>query len=344
MSWFHLQGKDLIATKDWTKEEIEIALKVAEELKGMHYAGIPQHPLKDKTFLMLFFNTSTRTRLSFETAMTQLGGHAQYVDASTLRLSLEDRPGAGERLIDTAKVMARYVDGIGIRLLEDKVSRYGEDTEIMYKFAEYAEVPVINMASNIWHPCQGMTDLFTLWEKLGRDLKGIKYTIMWAYSPWARSLGSVQEEMVIAARFGMHVTVAHPPGYELDPEAVELAKKYAEESGGKFEVTNELDDALKGAVVVFPRGWMSLRRYEIGKEAEIKNAEKFKDWKYTKKRQKELCKPGYLMHVMPIDRGNEADPELCDDPELSWMYDQAENRLHVQKAILALTMGGGVRV
>ena len=340
MSWFQLAGKDLVSTKDWSKEELDIALRVSAQLKAMYYSGLPAHTLQDKTFLMLFFNTSTRTRLSFETAMTQLGGHAQFVDASTLRLSLEDKPGAGESIKDTAKVMARYAHGIGIRLLEDKVSRYGEDTEIMYRFAEHAEIPVINMASNIWHPCQGITDLFTLQEKLGPDLKGVKYTIMWAYSPWARSLGSVQEEMIIAARYGMEVVVAHPKGYELDPEALNLAKRYAEESGGKFEVTNELDDALKGAVVVFPRGWMSLRRYEIGKEAEIKNAEKFKDWKYTRKRQKELAKPGYLMHVMPVDRGNEADPELCDDPELSWIYDQAENRLHTQKAILTLTMGG----
>ncbi len=340
MSWFDLYGKDLISTKDWTKEEIEIALKVSEELKGMYYAGLPHPSLKDKTFLMLFFNTSTRTRLSFETAMTQLGGHAQFIAATDLRMSLEDKPGAGETIKDTAKVMARYAHGIGIRLLEDKVSRYGEDTEIMYKFAEHAEIPVINMASNIWHPCQAITDLFTLREKLGPDLKGIKYTIMWAYSPWARSLGSVQDEMIIAARFGLHVTVAHPKGYELDAEALKLAQRYAQESGGSFEVTHELDDALKGAVVVFPRGWMSLRRYEIGKEAEIKNAEKFKDWKYTRERQKKLCKPGYLMHVMPIDRGHEADNDICDDPQLSWMYDQAENRLHTQKAILALTMGG----
>lgn len=341
MSWFQLAGKDLISTKDWTKEELEIVLKVTDQLKSMYYAGLPHHALPDKTFLMLFFNTSTRTRLSFESAMTQLGGHAQYIAAATdLRLSLAEKPGAGETIKDTAKVMARYANGIGIRLLEDKVSRYGKGTEIMYKFADHAEIPVINMASDVWHPCQALTDLYTMREKLGPDLNGVKYTIMWAYSPWVRSWGSVQEDFLIAARFGMDVVVAHPPGYDLDPEVIQLTREYAAEGGGKFEVTNELDDALSGATIVFPRGWMSPRRYEIGKDAEIKMAEKFTDWKYTRMRQKKLAKPGYLMHVMPVDRGNEADPELCDDPELSWMYDQAENRLHVQKAILALTMSG----
>ncbi len=343
MSWFELAGKDLISIKDWTDEELRVVLQVTDHLKALHYEGVPHYPLKDKTFLMLFFNTSTRTRLSFETAMTQLGGHAQYIDASTLRLSLEDRPGAGETIKDTAKVMARYADGIGIRLLEDKVSRYGEGTEIMYRFAQYAEVPVINMASDVYHPCQALTDIYTLKEKLG-ELRGVKYVIMWAYSPWVRSWGSIQSELLIAARFGMEVVLAHPKEYELDREIIELTEKYAEESGGKFEVTRDLDDALKGAVVVFPRNWMSPRRYEIGKEEEIKLAQKYIDWKYTVKRQRELCKPGYLMHVMPVDRGNEADPELCDDPDLSFIYDQAENRLHVQKAIMALTMGGRLKV
>jgi ornithine carbamoyltransferase len=339
MSWFELKGKDLVSIKDWTKEELDIVLRVTDELKGLYYSGEPTLLLQHKTFLMLFFNTSTRTRQSFETAMTQLGGHAQFIEASTMRVSLEERPGAGETIKDTARVMDRYGDGIGIRLLEDKVSRYGEGTEILYEFAKHMKSPIVNMASDVYHPCQALADLYTMREKLG-ELKGARYTIAWAYSPWVRSWGSVQSSMMIAARYGMEVVLAHPPGYELDPQVIELAERYAEESGGSFEITNDLDEGLKGATVVFPRGWMSPRRYEIGKEAELELAAKYKDWRYTAERQKRLGKPGYLLHCMPVDRGNEVDPQICDDPELSFIYDQAENRLHVQKAILALTMGG----
>jgi len=339
MSWFHLAGKDLISIKDWTDEELEIVLKVTDHLKSLYYQGVPHPTLQYKTFLMLFFNTSTRTRQSFETAMTQLGGHAQFIAAETMRLSLEDKPGAGETIKDTAKVMARFSDGIGIRLLEDKISRYGEGTEIMYKIAEHAEVPVINMASDIYHPCQALTDIYTMREKLG-DVRGKKYVITWAYSPWVRSLCSIQSDLLIAARFGMDVVLAHPPEYELDKNVLDLTERYASKSGGSFTIVHDMDEALEGATVVFPRNWMTLKRYESGKEKEREIAAKYKDWRYTVRRQKELCSPGYLLHVMPVDQGNEADPEICDDPELSWIYDQAENRLHVQKAILTLTMGG----
>jgi len=339
MSWFELYGKDLISTKDWTKEELDIVLKVAGELKSRYYAHEPTPLLQYKTFMMLFFNTSTRTRQSFETAMTQLGGHAQFLTPETMRISLEEKPGAGESLKDTAKVIERYGDGLGVRLLEDKVEYYGQGTAYMYKMAEYIKIPVINMASDVYHPCQAITDIYTMQEKLGSIL-GKKLVVTWAYSPWVRSWGSVQECLILAARYGMRVTLAHPKGYDLDENILQLAEKYAKESGGAFEIVHDMDQALEEADVVFPRNWMSPKRYEIGKEKEITLAQKFKDWKYTKRRQQELAKRGYLLHCMPIDRGNEVDDELCDDPELSMIYDQAENRLHTQKAILALTMGG----
>jgi len=338
MSWHDLKGRDLISEVDWSKEEYDIAIKLTDHLKSMYYSGQPHPYLQYKTFAMMFFAGSTRTRMSFETAMTQLGGHAQFISPKTLRLSLEDKPGAGETIKDTAKAMSRFCDGIGIRLLDDAINYYGHGDAVIRKFAEFADVPVINMASDINHPCQSLTDIYTIMEKIG-DPKGKKIVITWAYSPWIRGRCSVQGTALIAAMYGMEVVIAHPPEYGLDPNVMEQCRKLASASGGSFEITNDMDKALDGATIVFPRNWYTGRRYEIGKDEELKIAQKYTDWRYTVERQKKLGNPGYLLHCMPVDRGNEVDPEVCDN-DLSWIYDQAENRLHTQKAILTLTMGG----
>ncbi|HDN19672.1 MAG TPA: ornithine carbamoyltransferase, partial [Candidatus Acetothermia bacterium] len=171
------------------------------------------------------------------------------------------------------------------------------------------------------------------------DPKGKKIVITWAYSPWIRGRCSVQGTALIAAMYGMEVVIAHPPEYDLDPKVMDQCRKLASASGGSFEITNDMDKALDGATIVFPRNWYTGRRYEIGKDEELKIAQKYRDWRYTAERQKRLTNPGYLLHCMPVDRGNEVDPEVCDN-DLSWIYDQAENRLHTQKAILTLTLGG----
>lgn len=338
MSWFDLAGRDLIAETDWTKEEYDIAIKVTDQLKGLYYSRKPHPYLEYKTFAMMFFAGSTRTRMSFETAMTQLGGHAQFINPQTMRLSLEDKPGAGETVKDTAEAMARYCDGIGIRLLDDAIQYYGHGDLVMKKFAEHAEVPVINMASDKNHPCQSLTDIYTMYEKLG-EVRKRKIVIMWAYSPWIRGWCSVQGTALISAMYGMDVVIAHPKEYGLDPKVMAECRELVSESGGSFEVSNNLDKALDGATVVFPRNWFTKDRYTIGKEKEAEIAKRYTDWKYTVERQKKLCNPGHLLQCMPVDRGNEADPEVCDN-SLSWILDQAENRLHTQKAILVLTMGG----
>ncbi len=338
MSWFDLKGRDLIAETDWSKEEYDIAMKVTEQMKGLYYSG-EEHPyLKYKTFAMLFFAGSTRTRMSFEAGMTQLGGNAQFISSNTLRLSIDDKPGAGETVKDTAKAMARFCDGIGIRLLDDQIDYYGHGDLVIRKFAEFAEVPVINMASDINHPCQSLTDIYTMHEKLGH-VKGKKIVVTWAYSPWIRGRCSMQGTALISAMYGMDVVVANPPEFDLDPKVMQECKDLASKSGGSFEVVHDMDKALDGATVVFPRNWFTGKRYEIGKEEELKIAERHKDWCYTAERQKKLCDPGYLLQCMPIDRGYEAETEVCDN-ELSWIYDQAENRLHTQKAIMTLTMRG----
>lgn len=338
MSWFDLRGRDLISEVDWTKEEYDIAIKLTDLLKSMYYSGQPHPYLQYKTFAMMFFAGSTRTRMSFETAMTQLGGHSQFISPKTLRLSLEDKPGAGETIQDTAKAMSRFCDGIGIRLLDDAIDYYGHGDAVIRKFAEHADVPVINMASDINHPCQSLTDIYTIMEKIGEP-RGKKIVITWVYSPWIRGRCSVQGTALIAAMYGMEVVVAHPPEYDLDPKVMDQCRKLASQSGGSFEIVNDMDKALAGATIVFPRNWFTGRRYEIGKEEELKIAQKYQDWRYTVERQRKLGNPGYLLHCMPVDRGNEVDPEVCDN-ELSWIYDQAENRLHTQKAILTLTLGG----
>ncbi|UCF09997.1 MAG: ornithine carbamoyltransferase [Candidatus Bipolaricaulota bacterium] len=338
MSWFDLAGRDLISEVDWSREEYDIAMKVTDQLKGAYYSRKRHHTLEDKTFAMLFFAGSTRTRMSFETGMTQLGGHAQFLNPSTMRMSLEDKPGAGETVKDTAKAMARFCDGIGIRLLDDSIDHYGFGDEVMRKFAECAEVPVINMASDINHPCQSLTDIYTMHEKLEGRVKGKKIVVMWAYTPWIRGLCSVQGTALISSMYGMDVVVAHPPEYDMDPTVVEQCRELAAASDGQFTVENDLDKALEGAAVVFPRNWFTMDRYQIGKEKEHEIALKYRDWCYTAEKQA-LADPGHLLQCMPVDRGHEAMPDVCDNP-LSWIYDQAENRLHTQKAILTLTMGG----
>jgi len=340
MSWFDLKGRSLISELDWTREEYDIAMKLTDQMKGLYYSRSPHPYLEYKTFAMLFFAGSTRTRMSFETAMTQLGGHSQFINPKTMRLSLEDKPGAGETVKDTAKAMSRFCDGIGIRLLDDEIKYYGHGDEVMRKFVEHGDVPIINMASDINHPCQSLTDIYTMHEKLG-GVKGKKIVITWAYSPWVRGRCSVQGTALISAMYGMDVVVANPPGFDLDPKVTQTCKDLASKCGGTFEIVHDMDKALDGATVVFPRNWFTGNRYDIGKEEELKLAQKYMDWCYTAERQKKLCDPGYLLQCMPVDRGYEADPEVCDN-DLSWIYDQAENRLHTQKAILTLTMGGRV--
>ena len=341
VSWYNLKGKHLIATKDWSDEDLRFLFDLAADLKRRYYAGEIVHPLPDREFYMLFFNDSTRTRHSFETAMTQLGGHAEYVNPENMRLTLDRVPtGKGESIRDTMEVLNRFGQGVGIRLLSSKVSSYGEATRLIEEFASWARIPVINMMSDIWHPCQALTDLFTLKEKLGPDLRGKKLVVTWAYSPHCRDWASSQETAALAVRMGMDVTVAQPPGYGLSSEAVELTRHYCAAGGGDFQMVDDMDEALRGADVVYPRNWISLDYHRHGKDAELELCAKFKHWSYNRGKRDKLTNRALLMHCMPIDRENEATSDLIDDPEVSILYDEAENRLHVQKAILAATMGG----
>ncbi|MEM2237389.1 MAG: hypothetical protein QXR26_03430 [Candidatus Caldarchaeum sp.] len=337
MTLAELYGRDLISSQDWSVEEIEATMELARSLKIGKAVGDVPELFKNRTMFMLFYNTSTRTRASFEAAATMLGGHAQFIDFATTR-------GAeGESVKDMAKMYERLGHVLGVRILESAVDYvYGRGNAVVREYAEHARIPVINMADDMYHPSQAITDLYTLREKLGKVEKK-KYVLMWAYSDKVRSWGSIQDELLIATRFGMDVVLAYPPGFDIDQKIVEQARRNAGESGGFLEISHDYKTALQGADAVFPRSWAShecvmtgLNRF--GREKEIELHNRYKDWRLTKTLTDLMSKHGVVTHVLPVFRGQEADDDVMDGPR-SVIYDQAENLLYVRAAILALVAG-----
>ena len=247
---------------------------------------------------------------------------------------------AGETVEDAAKVMSRYACGLGIRILEAKIPYYGAGEELVREYAKYTTIPVVSMAHDKYHPCQGLADVMGLRKHLGKDLKGKKLLQVWGKGALARSHCSVQESVLINSRLGMDVTIAYPEGYDLDPQVIEWTKKNCEANGQKFEITHDPVAGYEGADVVYSRNWMSPEAYrdgELHKEEEIEKAMKHVEWTCDAEKMKK-SNNALFIHPMPIDRGSEVSDEVASGPR-SIIYDVAENRLHVQKAIMALTMG-----
>jgi ornithine carbamoyltransferase len=337
MSRADLVGRDLITTQEWSVEEIKATLEFARKLKSTYRRGRIAPVLRNKTFFMLFYAPSTRTRAAFEAGMTYLGGHAQYIDVSTTRL------GAGEAVKDVAKMYEKYGHGLGIRILDSAIDYvYGKGLSVVREYAKHSEIPVINMACCTYHPTQGLADLMTVQETLG-EVRGKKYVIMWGYSKSFRGRCSIQEEALIMSRFGMNVVLAHPPGFEIDPQIVSTAKSNAEAAGSRFEISNDLDSAITDAQVVFPRNWASSELLRVGtskfgKERESELHEKYRTWILTGNLLAKMDRGAVVTHVLPVLRGEEATDEVLDGPH-SVIYPQAENGMYVKMAVLALTMG-----
>jgi N-acetylornithine carbamoyltransferase len=218
-----LKVKDIITSQDLTPEELHKILNLAKILKQKRFDNNWRDSLLNKTFLMVFYNPSLRTHLSFSVAMTELGGNAIYLDPSNTRIKIRDSI-VGESIEDAAKVMSRYVAGIGIRIAEDQVKQYGEGHQILLEYAKWSDVPVINMATDKFHPCQGLADIMGWMEWFGKDeshlnfevLKGKNFLLTWGTGKLARGWCSVQESLLVASRFGLNVTIARPSGYDLD--------------------------------------------------------------------------------------------------------------------------------
>ncbi|MBC7233168.1 MAG: ornithine carbamoyltransferase [Chloroflexi bacterium] len=343
-----LYGKDLLTTQEWSKAELEIVLDLAAKMKRDRFSEKYANILKNKTFLMFFYNPSVRTRQSFECAATELGGHAQFLEPKAMRLKTATT--AGETVEDAAKVMSRYAAGLGIRILEDQIGAYGEGDNLLREYAYWCDIPVISMAHDKYHPCQGLADIMGWSEWFGKGpgkgvdpevLRGKKLLVIWGHGALARSWSSVQEALLIGSRFGMDVTLAYPEGYDLDPMVISQAKQNCVENGRTFVITHDMQEGYQGAHVVYSRHWMSPQAYQNGeflKKQEIEKALQYPQWICDAEKMK-LTDNAIFTHPMPIDRGHEVTDEVASGPR-SCIYDVAENRLHVQKAIMALTMGG----
>jgi ornithine carbamoyltransferase len=322
-----MRGKDFVSLMNYSKEELETILETGFDFKKMLARGQSHEFLKGKSLGMIFTKPSTRTRVSFETAMTQLGGHAQYYTQETMQIAHK------ETWEDTGRILSRYLDGIMIRMYD--LERYGMAREIVDVLAKNATVPVINGLDDKEHPCQVMGDMMTLIEKLGPDWKRKKIVMSWAYARRSKSPGVPQAMLIAASLLGMDLTLAYPVKYDLDPEYMGFAKDAYKTSGGKLEIINDIYEACRNADVIYAKSWGSLI---LTKQEDSQYKEQFKkDWCIRQSHFDVANHVSYYMHPLPADRGEEVTDEIIDGP-MSIVYDQGENRLHIQKAILALLL------
>jgi N-acetylornithine carbamoyltransferase len=302
----------------------------------------------------MFFNQSLRTRSTFATGIQQLGGfHVDLEPGKTYTPAREgfDIPYKTERIADVARMLSRIGDAIAIRMYGPPAYWiYGFANATLKEFAHYADIPVINMECDKYHPTQALADMLTIKEKFG-TFKGVKITMSWAYSGSIEKPRAVPQSVVLAAtKMGMEVTLAHPKGFELDPEVINHCENFSQQTKGSFKIVNDFEEGFRGADIVYPKSWGSVPCFnytdETGKtireqdheEAERLNREA-KDWMTTAKQMSLVNKNGYYMHCLPADRGQEVSDDVIDGPQ-SIVIDEAENRLHVHKAIMALLMAG----
>jgi ornithine carbamoyltransferase len=320
-----LRGRDLISLQEWTLEEVETVLDVAATLKLDRALG-RRHPLlEDKVLAMLFFFSSTRTRASFEAGMAQLGGHAQFIESRTTQIA------HGDTAKEIGEILGRYNDGIAIRHVT-----WGEGNRYIRDVAAASRVPVLNMQCDLFHPHQILADLLTMREKKG-DLRGRTITVSWAYAASYQKPISVPQDLILAAtREGMNVRLVHPPEYRLVPELVDQAAENARHSGGSLELMDDFEAGFRGSDVIYAKSWGPLL-VASDDEAGAEIGRKYTDWITDERRMALAAEDAIFMHPLPADRNVEVADAVIDGPH-SVVYDQAENRLHVQKAVMALTM------
>jgi ornithine carbamoyltransferase len=322
----NLRGRDLISDLDFSKEEVETVLDVAFDLKMKRALGQPHAYLRDKVLGMLFFFSSTRTRCSFEAGIAQLGGHGAFIESKSTQIS------HGDTEKEIGDILGRYFDGLAIRHCD-----WGIGNRYLNLVAGASRVPVLNMQCDYYHPHQCLADLMTIWEKKGRDLRGKRIVVSWAYAAsYAKPISVPQSLILQMPRFGLDVTLAHPPEFELMPDIMDQAREQARKYNTGFEVVDSMEEGFKDADIVYAKSWGPL--VKVSDADEIKKVtQKYESW-ITDERKMALAKEDAIyMHPLPADRNIEVTDGVIDGPH-SVVFDEAENRLHAQKAVMALTM------
>jgi ornithine carbamoyltransferase len=307
-----LKGRDCLSLADFTADELWSVLELARNLKDKQKKGCYPHLLAGKTLGMIFQKSSTRTRVSFEVGMWQLGGYALFLSAQDLQM------GRGEPVQDTARVLSRYLDGIMIRTFSHR------EVETL---AYYADIPVINGLSDLLHPCQALADLLTIWEIKG-TLKGIKVAYLGDGNNVAHSL------LLGCSLLGVNISLASPEGYGVHPEIASRAQKFAASAGSTVKLEKEPEAAVQEAQVVYTDVWASMGQED---EAEAR-AKLFGGYQVNNSLIALADKEAIVMHCLPAHRGEEITEQVLESSR-SFVWRQAENRLHAQKALLALLMG-----
>jgi len=321
-----LRGRDLISLQEWTNDEIDTVFETAARLKLDRALGQPHPYLRDKVLAMLFFFSSTRTRASFEAGIAQLGGHGQFIESRTTQISHGDTPK------EIGEILGRYNDGIAIRHVD-----WGVGNAYLRAVAEASRVPVLNMQCDLFHPFQVLADLLTIKERFGTP-RGRTITVSWAYAKSYQKPMSVPQDLILlATRLGMNVRLVHPPEFELMPDIVGQAEENARRAGGAFERLDDFDAGMRDSDVIYAKSWGPLRVATNDEEGAAIGA-RYTDWITDERRIDLASDDAIYMHPLPADRNVEVADAVIDGPH-SVVYDEAENRLHVQKAVMALTMG-----
>jgi ornithine carbamoyltransferase len=339
-------GKDFLDTNDFSQEEIKKILNAADALRKLFRSRRKHDYLPGQTLFMLFYNRSLRTRNSFEGGMYQLGGHAHFLspqDVYTPALPEDMVAYQTEAISDVGRVLSRYGDAIAIRIYGDAAKWIiGRGHKVVQEFAKHANIPVLNMEDDMYHPFQALADAQAMRQAIPK-LKGKKLVVSYAYSGGLKPLAVPQSELLIGTQLGMNVVLAHPKGFELEDVVLNAAKSNADRYGGEFSVVNDMKSAFEGADVVYPKAWSPKNFFpphssSVDKPDATAFQDKFKGWICTQQLM-DLTNKGKYMHCGPADRGQEVTDDVIDNKNYSLYFEEAENRLHVQKAVMALVMG-----